>query len=149
MKKQKNQWVWVKHAVTDRDNTTYDGGRLALFYLVFGIVTFVIVVMCGLQGWDTIVNKQPFKPNDLGIGVGGLLGGIAGVLMGLGAYLYGQDKGQTGTVVDVSTIGVTNGSAQEIQTHSVQISTQNTQAPCGQTGNTGATGDIVTDGQIG
>lgn len=106
--KKRRDWTWVQHITTDDDNTTYDSGRIALFYIVFGVVTFVIVIMCGLQVWDVVVNKTPFKPNDLGIGVGGLLGGVAGVLVGVGAYLFGQRKGETVPTI-IQTTGVSNG----------------------------------------
>jgi hypothetical protein len=88
----KQQWTWVKHFNTDEDNTTYDSGRITLFFVVFGIVSFAILVMCGLQIWDVVVNLVEFKPNDFGIGVMGLLGGVAGVLSGLGLYLFGQKR---------------------------------------------------------
>jgi hypothetical protein len=43
-------------------------------------------------GWDVIVNKQSFNPQNLGMGVGGLLGGISTVLIGLGVYLFGDSR---------------------------------------------------------
>jgi len=48
-------------------------------------VAVVIIAMLALQGYDVIVNLREFKPNDLGMGVAGVLGGFA-------AYLWGDTR---------------------------------------------------------
>jgi hypothetical protein len=95
-KKNSNRWEWVKHSVTDYDNETYDVGRVTVFYMVFGLVTLVILSMLGLSIIDVFVNHQPFKASDLGVAVGTILGGIGGMLMGIGIYLFGDRKNRPG-----------------------------------------------------
>jgi len=67
---------WIRSALTDHQGE-FDTGRI--------LVAVVIVVMLALQGYDVIVNLREFKPNDLGMGVAGVLGGFA-------AYLWGDTR---------------------------------------------------------
>jgi hypothetical protein len=62
--------------VTD-DNGHLDTGRL--------LTPIVVLAMLGIDAWAVIVNKQIFDAQQLGIG-------IASVLAGLAAYLWGDKK---------------------------------------------------------
>jgi hypothetical protein len=67
---------WLKSALTDHQGD-FDTGRI--------LVAVVILAMCALQGWDTVVNKVVFNATTFGTGVGAVLAGFA-------AYLYGDAK---------------------------------------------------------
>ena len=67
---------WLRSALTDHQGD-FDTGRI--------LVAVVILGMLALQGYDVIVNLREFKPNDLGLGV-------AGVLAGFAAYLWGDTR---------------------------------------------------------
>lgn len=104
--------------------------------------------MCGLSIWSTIFNKQPFNPNDLGVGVGGLLGGVAGVLIGVGGYLFGQGRAvsinessgvTTGTTVQPQTGTITNFTSSG-QSSNINMARPIPIVPDTPTGSTGSTG---------
>lgn len=70
--------VWLKHVLTDYDNTTYDTGRcLALGYFVCA------VVFTGINMWK----GQAFD-------VGAFLSSGGAYLAGLGIYIFGDAKGK-------------------------------------------------------
>jgi len=73
MKKDQSFW---KHLATDYDNQTFDTGRV--------IVIAVIISMITMQGWDVIAHAAKFDPQGYGAGV-------AAVLAGLGAYIFGDN----------------------------------------------------------
>lgn len=140
-KKHSNRWRWVKHFNTDVDNTTYDSGRVTLFYIVFGVVTTAILFMCIIQLWAVIANKQNFDAGSFGAGVGGLLGGVGGVLLGVGGYLFGQGKG--GSYTTTTTTGNTD-PTETIEPPESPIQTvQTTLTVNGRQSVTGATGTVT------
>jgi len=55
------------HILTGIDGESFDVGRVLW---VLGVLAFV-----GYAGYDLIVNKQPFNPQNYGIGLGGALAG--------------------------------------------------------------------------
>jgi hypothetical protein len=65
-----------RHISTDYDNQTFDTGR------VLGIV--VVLSMIFMEGWDVIIHASKFDPQGYGAGV-------AAVLVGLGAYIFGDN----------------------------------------------------------
>jgi len=67
---------WYRSIFTDRDGD-FDTGRV--------LVAIVVLAMCYFQWYDTSVNSQPFNAQNFGIGIAGVLGGFA-------AYLYGDAK---------------------------------------------------------
>ena len=69
---------FFKHLMTDSDNETFDIGRAVVF--------FVVVSMVFMQGWDVVVHATKFDPQAFGAGVSALL-------IGLGAYIFGDKKG--------------------------------------------------------
>jgi hypothetical protein len=71
---------WLQSALTDHQGE-FDAGRI-----------LVAVAMCGLQAWDTGVNKVAFNAMTFGTGVGAVLAGFA-------AYLYGDAKRPATTTV--------------------------------------------------
>lgn len=77
MKQQKSEWL--KHALTDYDNTTYDTGRI----LAFGYFVSAVV----FTAWAVMVKGHPFVVQEY------LLGGGT-FLTGLGFYLFGDGKGK-------------------------------------------------------
>lgn len=82
-KKSKDQF-W-KHLSTDYDNQTFDTGRV--------LVLVVILSMIVLQGWDVIAHATKFDPQSYGAGV-------AAVLAGLGAYIFGDNTKRPDPVVN-------------------------------------------------
>jgi hypothetical protein len=64
---------FVKELATDYDNTTYDTGRVAAI--------FAVLAMTALSGWDVIINHAQFRAQDLGFGIGAVLGAIGLYLM--------------------------------------------------------------------
>lgn len=74
MRKKPGFW---KHISTDYDNQTFDTGR------VIGIV--VILSMIFLQTWDIVAHAAKFDPQSYG-------GGVAAILAGLGAYIFGDNS---------------------------------------------------------
>jgi hypothetical protein len=74
---------WLQSALTDHQGE-FDAGRI--------LVAVVILAMCGLQAWDTGVNKVAFNAMTFGTGVGAVLAGFA-------AYLYGDAKRPATTTV--------------------------------------------------
>ena len=79
MNKKHSFW---KHISTDYDNQTFDTGR------VIGIV--VILSMIFMQLWDVIDHSAKFDPQGYGAGV-------AAILAGLGAYLFGDNAKRPAT----------------------------------------------------
>lgn len=69
---------FFKHLMTDNDNETFDIGRTVVF--------FVVASMVFMQGWDVIVHATKFDAQSFGAGVSALL-------IGLGAYIFGDKKG--------------------------------------------------------
>lgn len=67
---------WVKSALTDNSGA-FDIAQIVMPIAVLGVLF--------LSAWATIVNKQAFDPNQLGIGLGA-------VIAALGAYKWGQSK---------------------------------------------------------
>lgn len=138
-RKIKNAPGWVGYSVTDWDNETVDVGRVTVFFVVFGLVSLVILAMLIFTGYDVILNKNRFDPQSLGIGVGGLLGGISTVLMGLGVYLFGDSRSretveafQQTTFTQQTHQGTQNGTTQNGQnSRGTTTSTTLTQAPSG------------------
>ena len=68
-----------KHISTDRDNETFDTGR--------SLVIVVILSMIFMESWDVIWHGTKFDPQSFGTGV-------AAILVGLGAYVFGDTKNQ-------------------------------------------------------
>jgi len=69
---------WVRDALTDTHGE-FDVAQIMLPVSILG--------MLFLSGWATIVNKQAFDANQLGIGVGA-------IIAALGAYKWGDSKQQ-------------------------------------------------------
>lgn len=69
---------FFKNLMTDIDNETFDIGRAVVF--------FVVLSMVFMQGWDVIAHTAKFDPQAFGTGVSALL-------IGLGAYIFGDKKG--------------------------------------------------------
>lgn len=69
---------FFKYLLTDNDNETFDIGRAVVF--------FVVISMVFMQGWDVVVHATKFDPQAFGAGVSALL-------IGLGAYIFGDKKG--------------------------------------------------------
>lgn len=59
---------WLKHAVTDYDNETYDSARLAF--------VFIIAAFVGLSAFDVLVRGRPFDMAQFGYGIGAILAGF-------------------------------------------------------------------------
>ena len=68
---------WLKQAVTDYDNQTFDTGRI--------ISCVSVLAMIGLSAFDVIINHRPFDPQGLGFGLAAACGG-------LGVYLMGDNR---------------------------------------------------------
>jgi hypothetical protein len=73
-----NKGHFLKHLMTDTDNETFDIGRAVVF--------FVVASMVFMQGWDVVVHATKFDAQAFGTGVSALL-------IGLGAYIFGDKKG--------------------------------------------------------
>lgn len=65
-----------KHITTDYDNRTFDTGR------VIGLAIILSMIFMGV--WDVIVHMAKFDAQGYGAGV-------AAVLAGLGAYIFGDN----------------------------------------------------------
>lgn len=74
---EENKGKFFKHISTDYDNQTFDTGR--------ALVVIVVISMVLMQAWDVVIHKAAFHPQEFGAGVGALL-------VGLGAYLFGDSK---------------------------------------------------------
>ena len=66
----------LTNLITDYDNKTFDTGR--------SLVCVVVLAMVFFQGWDLIVNDAKFDASSFGTGV-------AALLVGLGAYIFGDN----------------------------------------------------------
>jgi hypothetical protein len=71
-----NKAGFWKHITTDYDNHSFDTGR------VIGVA--VILSMIFMQMWDIIAHAAKFDPQAYG-------GGVAAILAGLGAYIFGDN----------------------------------------------------------
>lgn len=71
----------LKQLVTDYDNTTFDTGR--------SIGLLVVIAMIIFAGHDVFIVGKPFNAQEFGIG-------IASVLTGIGAYVWGDNRGRQG-----------------------------------------------------
>lgn len=67
---------WTRELLTDREGLP-DTGRVA--------TTIAILVMLGLATFDVVVQHASFRPQELGLGIGAILGG-------LGPYLWGDSR---------------------------------------------------------
>lgn len=68
--------TWFRSILTDREGN-FDTGRI--------LVAVVVIGMIAVSGYDVIVNGREFKAGDFGYGVGA-------VLVGFGAYLWGDTR---------------------------------------------------------
>jgi hypothetical protein len=68
---------FLRHISTDYDNNTFDTGR--------SLVILVILSMVFMNVWDVVVHKAAFNAQSFGAGAGALL-------IGLGAYLFGDNS---------------------------------------------------------
>lgn len=68
--------LFIQHIITDYDNKTFDTGR------VIGVT--VILSMIFFEGYDILFHSGKFDPQAYGTGVAAVLGG-------LGAYIYGDN----------------------------------------------------------
>lgn len=67
---------WIKSTLTDNYGE-FDVGQI--------LAPVAVVGMLGLEAWAIVVNHQAFSANDLGIGIGA-------VLTGLAAWKFGDAK---------------------------------------------------------
>lgn len=68
--------TWFRSILTDREGN-FDTGRI--------LVAVVVIGMIAVSAYDVIVNHREFKAGDFGYGVGA-------VLVGFGAYLWGDTR---------------------------------------------------------
>jgi hypothetical protein len=76
---------FLVHLLTDYDNKTYDTGR--------SLVVIVILCMSFAQIWDVIANGATFNATNFGTGV-------AAILVGLAAYIFGDNTKRPPTSSD-------------------------------------------------
>lgn len=78
-------------AITERDNKTVSPTFLAVWWAVFVVLPVILLAMIGLAYVDVIVNKREANIGGLGGGVATVLGGL-GLFVGSMVALLWQDK---------------------------------------------------------